>query len=88
MKNNEEFWKPEENESIEGVFIEITDNIGKYGSRIYKIRTDDKTFCVWESVELRELFENVNPEDRIYLKYLGTEESGEYPRKKYDLKVL
>ncbi|RAP49893.1 MAG: hypothetical protein BZ133_06840 [Methanosphaera sp. SHI613] len=88
MKKNEEFWNASEGDFIEGELIEITDNIGKYSNRIYKIRTENKIFCIWESVELKELFENVERGDRIYLKYIGTTDCGEYYKKNYELKIL
>lgn len=88
MKNKEEFWKPLENESIEGVLVEVNENTGKYDNTLYKIRGDDKTYCVWESVELKELFDNVEVDDRICLKYVGITKSGEYYKKIYELEIL
>lgn len=88
MKSKEEFWKPLENESIEGVLVEVNENAGKYDDTLYKIRSDDKTYCVWESVELKELFDNVDVDDRIYLKYVGITKRGEYYKNIYELEIL
>lgn len=82
------YWKPEENESIEGVVIEIKENIGKYDSTLYKIKTENGIYNVWGSVKLDELFDKVKLLDRVYLKYLGKTSIGDYYMNDYELKIL
>ena len=88
MKIKEEFWKAQENESIEGIVVEINDNVGKYDNTLYKIKVKDKIYCIWASVELNELFKNVQILDRVYLKYLGKTKTGNFYKKNYELNVL
>ena len=51
----EEVWKDyQAGESIEGILVDILENMGEYGNTIYKIRTRDAFMAVWGSKDLDE----------------------------------
>ena len=39
-------------DSVEGILVDILENMGKFGNRLYKIRTDDAFVAVWGSNDL------------------------------------
>lgn len=50
---NEVVWKDyEAGDSVEGILVDILENMGKFGNRLYKIRTDDAFVAVWGSNDL------------------------------------
>ena len=50
---NEVVWKDySAGDSIEGIIVDILENMGQYGNRLYKIRSDDKFIAVWGSNDL------------------------------------
>jgi len=49
----EEVWKDyQAGESVEGILVDILENMGEYGNTIYKIRTRDAFIAVWGSKDL------------------------------------
>ena len=51
----EEVWKDyQAGESVEGILVDILENMGEYGNTIYKIRTRDAFMAVWGSKDLDE----------------------------------
>ena len=50
---NEVVWKDyTAGDSVEGILVDILENMGKFGNRLYKIRTDDAFVAVWGSNDL------------------------------------
>jgi len=50
---NEKVWNDyQAGDSIEGILVDILENIGEYGNRLYKIRTGDAFMSVWGSKDL------------------------------------
>ncbi|MBR0471506.1 MAG: hypothetical protein IJI98_02260 [Methanosphaera sp.] len=50
---NEVVWKDyKAGDSVTGIVVDILENMGEYGNRIYKIRTDDAFVAVWGSKDL------------------------------------
>ena len=50
---NEVVWKHyKAGDSVAGIVVDILENMGEYGNRIYKIRTDDAFVAVWGSKDL------------------------------------
>jgi len=50
---NESVWKDyKAGDSVTGILVDILENMGEYGNRIYKIRTDDAFVAVWGSKDL------------------------------------
>lgn len=51
----EDVWKDyQAGESVEGILVDILENMGEYGNTIYKIRTRDAFMAVWGSKDLDE----------------------------------
>ncbi len=87
MKNNNT-WMPEVGETIEGTLIEKLENIGKYNSKLYKIKTNNKIIDVWGKKQLNYLMEVTEVGDRIIITYLGLEKVNDFQMKKYELEIL
>lgn len=52
---NEEVWKDyKAGDSIEGIVVDILEDMGEYSNTIYKIRTTDAFMAVWGSKDLDE----------------------------------
>ena len=50
---NEVVWKDyKAGDKVEGIVVDILENMGEYGNRIYKIRTDNAFVAVWGSKDL------------------------------------
>ena len=50
---NEVVWKDyKAGDSVKGILVDILENMGKYGNRLYKIRSDDAFVAVWGSKDL------------------------------------
>jgi len=39
-------------DSVKGILVDILENMGEYGNRLYKIRSDDAFVAVWGSKDL------------------------------------
>ena len=50
--NNEQYWKPEINDEIEGILIDKLDNIGLYKNKLYKLQCGEKVVNVWGKTHL------------------------------------
>lgn len=79
---------PEVGETIEGTLIEKLENIGKYNSKLYKIKTNNKIIDVWGKKQLNYLMEVTEVGDRIIITYLGLEKVNDFQMKKYELEIL
>jgi len=79
---------PEVGETIEGTLIEKLENIGKYNSKLYKIKTNNKIIDVWGKKQLDYLMEVTEVGDRIIITYLGLEKVNDFQMKKYELEIL
>lgn len=45
---NEVVWKDyKTGDSVKGILVDILENMGKYGNRLYKIRSDDAFVAIW-----------------------------------------
>lgn len=85
----EEFWNPEEKESITGIVTEKKANVGPYDSMLYKIHSNNIIYCIWGKTRLDELMENVHMGDKVKLTYLGLVNIGDdYHRKEYGLEII
>ena len=50
---NEIVWKDyRAGDNVTGILVDVLENMGEYGNRIYKIRTDDAFVAVWGSKDL------------------------------------
>lgn len=87
MTNNNT-WNPDEGETIEGTLIEKLENIGKYNSKLYKIRTNNKIVDVWGKKQLDALMELTQVGDKISITYRGLEQVNDFQMKKYELEIL
>ena len=85
---NSNTWMPEEGEKLEGTLIEKLENIGKYNSNLYKIKSDNRVVNVWGKKQLDSLMELVDEGDKIILTYLGLEQVNEFKMKKYELEII
>lgn len=81
-------WIPEEGESLEGILIEKLENVGKYNSNLYKIKTNGKIVDVWGKKQLDSLMELTKNGDKIIITYLGLETVNDFQMKKYGLEIL
>lgn len=86
MTNNT--WNPEEGETIEGVLVEKLENIGKYNSKLYKIKTENKIVDVWGKKQLDALMELAEVGDKISITYVGLEQVNDFQMKKYELELI
>ena len=68
----EDTWMPkEEGDSIEGVLVEIKENVGVNKSKLYKVQTDDGLISVWGSTILDSRLEQVPVGAKIKIVYQG-----------------
>ncbi len=87
MSNNNT-WMPEEGESLEGILVEKLENIGKYNSNLYKIKTNNKIVEVWGKKQLDSLMKLTEIGDKIIITYKGMEQANDFKMKKYELEII
>jgi len=88
-KEKEIFWSPTAiGESIQGIYIEKEEDVGKYRSNLYTLRTDKGEVKVWGSTVLDDLMKKVPFGHEVQIIFQGTQPSkkGKNPWKDY--KVL
>ena len=87
MSNNNT-WMPEEGESLEGILVEKLENIGKYNSNLYKIKTNNKIVEVWGKKQLDSLMKLTEIVDKKIITYKGMEQANDFKMKKYELEII
>lgn len=65
------FWNPEENKVIEGIYRELRENIGINKSKLYLIETKEGIKKVWGSTVLDNQMSKVPFNSKIRIEYLG-----------------
>lgn len=82
-------WKPEkENDSVQGLFVDVKDNVGPNGSKLYTLQKDDGSFVgVWGSAVIDDRMTSIPLGDQVKIVYLGTTKSKTPGRtvKQYDI---
>ncbi len=81
------FWNPKEGESIEGILIDKLSDVGEYKSMLYKVKVDDKIYCIWGKVQLDSIMNSTSVGDIILLKYVGFDKINNN-MKRYELEIL
>ncbi|WP_321421738.1 hypothetical protein [uncultured Methanobacterium sp.] len=82
------FWEPEAvGESLQGKYIDLEENVGKFKSNLYTIRTNEGEIKIWGSTVLDELMRKVNLNNEVRITFNGKQpsKSGKNPWK--DFKV-
>ena len=82
------FWKPEINDEIRGEYVEVLDKVGKYASKVYKIRTGNEIIGIWGKRQLDSIMQSAKIGDIISLNYVVTEKVNDHDMKRFELEIL
>lgn len=74
-KNEEGEFMLKDGDSIEGVLVEIQENVGPNKSMLYTLKTDKGSVSVWGSTVLNIRLKHVAVGDEVKIVYLGLEAS-------------
>lgn len=85
---NEEYWNPKINESIEGILIDKLKNMGFYKNNLYKIQCEGKIVNVWGKTQLDSLMKTTQIGDKILIRYVGVKLVHDFEMKIYELEIL
>ena len=65
-------------DSLEGILVDVLEDMGEYNNRLYKIQNDEALYAVWSNYKLREQFKKlkVSIGMRIRIVYNGLVKTG------------
>lgn len=65
-------WKPEQEDSIQGVLVSKEESKGAFGSTAYAIENKEGQFIIWGTAVLDERMKYIEVGDQVKIEYKGT----------------
>jgi len=85
----EEMWNPEEQETIQGIYVSLKIKVGPNESNVYVLNTvDNKKVGVWGSRVLDDRFKEIPIGSEIKIEYLGEQRTKKGGRTYQNYKVF
>jgi hypothetical protein len=86
--DSEIFHFPDDGKELTGTLLQVDEDVGTYGSKLYHIETEGGLSAVWGSQVLDRRLQRVNIGDEIKIVYKGIRTSEKSGREYKDFAVL